>query len=204
MDSNIGNSLQVAIPPLSTNQNQSSSSSLSIHESRRGQRLRSTIFSQQSTVKMTRTVLSFSAAHDCAAAATAQLAERDEIFDLYKEFYYFFKVLFVCLFTYLFLRSAPKTGYTYAETKSYRSRSPAQMPPAYSPNLSRLRIGRAGSTAGSSSVTHIEEASSVSLRRHSELPGRSPTQSLAPSLAVTDDSRMPCALFFSHPLVYAL
>ena len=37
----------------------------------------------------------------------------------------------------------------------------------------------------------------MSRRRHSELPDRSPTQSLAASLAVTDDSRMPCAFFFS-------
>ena len=85
----------MAIPPLSTNQNQSSSSSISIHESRRGQRLHSTVFSQQSIVKMTRTVLSSSAAHDCAAAATAQIAERDEIFDLYKELYYFSNILLV-------------------------------------------------------------------------------------------------------------
>ena len=94
MATNSNNSLQVAIPPLSAHQNQSSSS-ISIHESRRGQRMESTVFTQQSTVKMSRTVLSSSAAHDCAAAATAQLAERDEIFDLYEEFYYFSNVLLV-------------------------------------------------------------------------------------------------------------
>lgn len=46
------------------------------------------------------------------------------------------------------------------------------MSPAHSLNLSCHRIGRAGSTAGISSVIHIEGAYSVSRRRHSELPNR--------------------------------